>query len=122
MIVTVVEEHVEDGSCVGLLHFALVARQETGGPQEGGVVGGTRQAKIHLQQSGQTVYRDTLATFPVEACDAKRGQFGSKVKPTAFGHIQSAIPSQLGVELLDDADLLVFVLRRKLYQPGSAGC
>src|SRR5690606_4030620 len=58
MVVTVVEEHIEDGSRVGILHFALVARQETGGPQEGGVISGTGQAKIHLQQSRQTVYRD----------------------------------------------------------------
>jgi hypothetical protein len=36
MVVTVVEKHIEDGSCVSFLHFALVARQENGSPQEGG--------------------------------------------------------------------------------------
>lgn len=50
MVVTVVEEHIQDGSRLGFLHFALVTRQETGRPQESGVVGGTGQAKIHLQQ------------------------------------------------------------------------
>ena len=66
MVVTVVEKHIEDGSCVGFLHFALVARQETGSPQEGGIVGGTGQAKIHLQQSSQTVHRDALPSLPVD--------------------------------------------------------
>ncbi|MCY1366375.1 hypothetical protein D9M69_532680 [compost metagenome] len=115
------EKHIEDGSRVGFLHFALVARQETGSPQEGGIVGGTGQAKIHLQQSSQTVHRDALPSLPVEARDAEGGQFGAKVEPTTFGHIQSAIPSQLGIELLDDANLFVFVLRRELDQPGAAG-
>src|SRR5690606_32837419 len=121
VVVTVVEEHIEDGSRVGFPHFALVARQETGSSQEGGVVGGTGQAKIHLQQSSQTMHRDALPTLSVEARDAEGGQFGAKVEPAAFGYIQSAIPSQLGIELLDDANLFVFVLRRELDQPGTAG-
>src|SRR5690606_40485038 len=78
MVVTIVEEHIEDCSRVGFLHFALVARQETGSPQESGVVGGTGQAKIHLQQSSQTMHRDTLPTFPVEARDAEAASSGPR--------------------------------------------
>ena len=78
-------------------------------------------SEIHLQQSRQTVYRSALPTLQVEARDAEGGQFGAKVESATFGHIQSAIPSQLGIELLDDANLLVFVLRREFDQPGTAG-
>ena len=121
MVVSVMEEHVEDGSSIGFLHLALIARQETGGTQKSGVVGSARQAKIHLQQSGQAMHRDALPIFPVEACDAKRGQLETKVKPTTFGHFQPAIPSQLRIELLNDTNLLVFILCRKFHQPGAAG-
>ena len=46
MVIPIVEEHIEDSACVGLLHFALVARQETGSPQERfGLVGGLAEQR-----------------------------------------------------------------------------
>src|SRR5690606_23690604 len=105
MIIPVVEEHVEDGPCVGLLDLALVAGQQAGCAQECGVVRRTGQPEVDMQQTGEAVHRHTQIAIAIEASHTKGREPGRQIEPAILGHIEPAIASKASVEMLDRTNL-----------------
>src|ERR1700761_2871407 len=67
MVVSVVENHVEDTSFIGLQHFAFIVCEKTGQTQEGRVVDRRRDAEIGIQRAGEGMRRYAPARIAIEA-------------------------------------------------------